>query len=97
MSDAEVLTMPRILHEGRYRLYENPDGGIHVAYKPDNTEQVQHFEVPGFMLKMAQAASEGKLSPMDMVKEMMRRRKNDHLCTSGSSHGIISGWPGSPG
>jgi hypothetical protein len=62
---------PRI--RGRFALYDILDGGIHVAWIPEDSpdEETQHFEVPGMVLRMAKAASEGKLNPADMVKMMM--------------------------
>jgi hypothetical protein len=74
MADTEMQQTeisPRI--RGRFALYDIPDGGIHVAWIPEDSpdEDTQHFEVPGMVLRMAKAASEGKLNPADMMKMMM--------------------------
>jgi hypothetical protein len=65
---------PHILHEGRYRLYEKPDGGLHLVYLPDGTENEQHMEIPGGMLRLAKMASEGNLSFPQFMREAMKMR-----------------------
>lgn len=73
----EVVTdAPRILHEGRYRLYEKPDGGIHLVYLPDGQEVEQHMEIPGAMLRLAKMASEGNLSFPQFIKEAAKMRRD---------------------
>jgi len=69
-----VVSGPKVLHEGRYRLYEKPGGDLHLVYKRDDQETEQHMEIPGKLLGLAQRAAEGKLSPMDVVKELMSLR-----------------------
>jgi hypothetical protein len=69
-----VVSGPKVLHEGRYRLYEKPDGNLHLVYKRDDQETEQHMEIPGKLIALAQKAAEGRLSPMDVVKEMMSLR-----------------------
>ena len=66
--------IPHILHEGRYRLYEKPDGGIHLVYLPDGQEDEQHMEIPGAMLRLARMASEGNMSFPQFVKEASKLR-----------------------
>lgn len=60
---------PRI--RGRFALYDIPDGGIHISWQPDGSDETQHAEIPGKVLKLAKAASEGNLNPMQMAKIMM--------------------------
>lgn len=76
--DELVNAMPQIMHEGRYRLYGKPDGGLHLVYLVDGQEDEQHMEIPGKMVRLAAMASEGKLSLPQMVKEMMTLR--NELC-----------------
>jgi hypothetical protein len=78
----QELESPIILHEGRYRLYEKPDGGLHLTYKRDDMDELQHMEIPGPLMSLAQRASEGKISPLDMMKELFKLR-HDHLCSPG--------------
>ncbi len=69
--EVQVLPLPRI--RGRFSLYDLPDGGIHVAWLGDGMDEpdTQHMEIPGKILKLAQKAAEGKLNPIQIVKEMM--------------------------
>jgi len=57
---------------GRFSLYETPDGGVHIAYKPDGDDaETRHVAIPGFIAKAAKAAAEGKLNPIQMAKMVM--------------------------
>jgi hypothetical protein len=77
VKDTEA-TRPVVIHEGRYRLYGKPDGGLHIVYQRDDSDTPDHMEFPGAIVAMAKAASEGKLSPTDMLREMMKMR-NGHV------------------
>jgi hypothetical protein len=66
--------LPRVVHEGVYRLYEKPDGTMRVQYRRNDKDEDDFFELPGVMVRMAKAASEGKLNPMDMMREVMKMR-----------------------
>jgi hypothetical protein len=61
--------VPVILHEGKYRLYQKPDGGLHLVYLPDGVEIEQHMEIPGGMLRLSRLASEGNLTLPQFMKE----------------------------
>jgi len=61
---------PIIVHQGVYRLYENPDGSMRVQYKRDDKEEEDFFEIPAGMQRIAQLGAEGKLSPMQLIKEI---------------------------
>lgn len=62
---------------GRYSLYDTPDGGYHVAYRPDDADQDQHFELPGALVTLArQAAETGVMpNPVKVAKALMGARK----------------------
>jgi hypothetical protein len=66
--------IPVIVHEGRYRIYQKPDGGMHLVYKRDDKETEEHMEIPGAMLRLAKAASEQNLSFPQFVREAMKLR-----------------------
>jgi hypothetical protein len=66
-----VITEPVIVHEGRYRLYRKPDGTMRVQYRRNDKEIDDFFEIPGAMVALAQAASEGTISPMILIKRTM--------------------------
>lgn len=57
--------------KGRFTLYETPDGGFHVAYLPDDTEETRHLAIPGGIVKLARMGAEGKLSPVAMARAFM--------------------------
>lgn len=59
---------PQILHQGKYRLYELMDGTLHLVYKPVGAEKELHLEIPGHILRLAKAAADGQMSPIDMMK-----------------------------
>lgn len=71
--------VPQILHEGRYRLYGKPDGGIHLVYKRDDKEEEDHFEIPGQMLRLAQLAGSGEMTFPQFMKEAVKLRRNSEL------------------
>jgi hypothetical protein len=61
--------MPNAIMKGRFTLYETPDGGYHIAYKPDGDDRdAQHLEIPAAIVRLAKMGAEGKLSPMAMAK-----------------------------
>jgi hypothetical protein len=76
MSELIPTGGPTIVHEGRYRLYEKPDGTFRIQYKRDDKETEDFMEIPGKLVKLAQRMSEGNLSPMDMIKEIMPMMAN---------------------
>jgi|HubBroStandDraft_5_1064220.scaffolds.fasta_scaffold132300_3 hypothetical protein len=69
---------PRVLHKGVYTLYEKPDGTLRIQYRRTDREEDDFMEIPGAILRLAKAASEGKLNPLEAVK-MLR----NHQATSG--------------
>jgi hypothetical protein len=72
MSEVQEAPAPKLLHKGVYSAYETPDGGIHIAFLREGNaeEHTEHMEFPGQLLKLAEMASEGKLTPGQMMKTM---------------------------
>lgn len=70
---------PVVVHQGRYRLYRKPDGGMHLVYQRDDKGEPDHFELPGALLNLAQMAGEGKMSMPEMLRELMKMRSNGGL------------------
>jgi hypothetical protein len=70
-----VEAIPTVLHEGRYRLYQKPDGGLHLAYQRNDSDQEDHLELPGMMVALLNKAQEGNMSPMEFLKEAMKLRR----------------------
>lgn len=69
---AEITKFPRVVHQGRYRLYEKADGTLRIQYRRDDADEDDHFELPGFMLELAKSAAEGKMNPMQMMNAAMK-------------------------
>ena len=72
--EAPAITEPTIVHQGRYRLWQKPDGGLHLVYQRDDKSEPDHMDLPGALLALAKAAGEGKLSLSDMMREIMKMR-----------------------
>jgi hypothetical protein len=70
MSEVEVIA-PKIIHEGRYRLYENPDGGLRIQYRRDDKEEDDFVQLPGPIVALGKAAAEGNMSPVELMRRMM--------------------------
>jgi hypothetical protein len=68
---AIILTGPVVLHEGRYRLYQTPDGGMRIQYRRDDKTEDDFVQIPGPIVALSKAAAEGKLSPMELMKRTM--------------------------
>jgi hypothetical protein len=72
MSKEIASTEPVMLHEGRYRLYQNPDGGMHLVYRPDGDDATDmHMEIPGALIRLSEQAASGKISPVQMMRSVM--------------------------
>ena len=76
MSEAQeiVPAAPSVVHEGRYRLYQKPDGGLRLQYKRDDKDTEDFIEIPGMMVRLLNRAQEGNMSPMEFMREAMKLR-----------------------
>lgn len=73
MSDGTIEVTsaePVVLHQGKYRLYKNPDGGLYLIYQRDDKDTPDSMQLPGGLMELAQRASEGKISPMQIIMEV---------------------------
>lgn len=68
--------MADALMNGKFSLYETPDGGYHIAYVVEGDEETRHIGIPPMIVRMAKQGMEGNLSPMQMLKGMMGNGKN---------------------
>lgn len=66
------IVVPSIVHKGKYTLWEKPDGTLRIQYRRDDQDEDSFMEFPGPIVKLAKSASEGKMNPMEMVREMMK-------------------------
>lgn len=83
VTDALAVVLPdkpRVLHKGVYTLWEKPDGTLRIQYRRDDSETDDFMEIPGAMLRIAKAMSEGKMNPLAAFKAM---RASVDLCTFG--------------
>jgi hypothetical protein len=67
-----VIAEPKVVHEGRYRLYENPDGGLRIQYRRDGKDEDDFVQLPGPIVALGKAAAEGSLSPIELMQRMMK-------------------------
>lgn len=78
MTDGTVEVTPSdspvILHQGRYRLWQKPDGGLHLVYQRDDKDEPDHMELPGMMVDLFNKGMSGQLSPMALLTELMKMR-----------------------
>jgi hypothetical protein len=77
-SVSEVETTPDIpvvLHQGRYRLYKKPDGGLRLQYRRDDKDEDDFFELPGMMVRLLDRAQAGNMSPMEFMREAMKLKR----------------------
>ena len=65
---------PEILHEGRYRLWAKPDGGLHLVYQRTDKDEPDHMELPGPMVRLFNSALAGNMSLGEMMREAMKLR-----------------------
>ena len=63
--------VPVILHEGRYRLYRTPLGGLHIVYLPDGADNEEHIDMPAGMLRLSQAMGSGNMTFPQFMREAM--------------------------
>jgi hypothetical protein len=71
-AEIEVSNVPVVVHKGVYTLWQKPDGTLRIQYLRDDQTEESFMEFPGPIVKLAKAAAEGKMNPMDMVKEVMK-------------------------
>jgi hypothetical protein len=65
------MSVPEPTIKGRFNLWDTPEGGFHIAYIADGTDETRHLEIPGMVVRVARMAAEGKLSPAKAMREMM--------------------------
>jgi hypothetical protein len=62
------MTTPEPRIKGRFNLFDTPDGGLHIAYQRDDSEETEHLELPGKLLKLAEMMGKGGFNPMNAMK-----------------------------
>ena len=59
--------------KGVYSIYKTDEGGMHISYRPEGSEEDAHMPVPAMMLQMMIAATEGK-GPLGRMKAVAMAR-----------------------
>jgi hypothetical protein len=68
-------TEPQHLFDGKFSLFQNPDGGFHLSYRVDGEDEDKHINFPGAMMAAAKAMSKaGKLPFMPGMKNAEKKR-----------------------
>ena len=65
------MPVPEPMLKGRFNMWETPEGGFHIAYIADGTDETRHLDIPGMVVRMSRLAAEGKLNPAKALKEIM--------------------------
>lgn len=68
---AEITEAPPVPYlKGAFALYNTPDGGIHVSYRPDGADADEHIQIPGIMMTLVREMNDtGKLpNPLQLMK-----------------------------
>lgn len=70
--DVEVTETPTAFMEGRFSLFNTPDGGIHLCYRADGADDDEHIQLPPILVKIAEGGvTSGKMpNPMEIFKLM---------------------------
>lgn len=76
----EDFTTPTM--KGRFNLFKTPDGGFHVAYVKDPTEdepepETQHIDIPGSIVRASQMLADGKMTPGKAMNIFMSLTKGE--------------------
>jgi|HubBroStandDraft_2_1064218.scaffolds.fasta_scaffold954694_2 hypothetical protein len=79
VENVPAVPTPEVVHKGVYTLWQNPDGGLRIQYRRDDKEQDDFFQLPGAMVRMAKAASEGNMNPIEMIKEVTKMMMNGSI------------------
>jgi hypothetical protein len=65
-----IEEIPVVIHQGHYRLYEKPDGGMRLQYRRDDKDEDDFIELPAALVRLLNKAQEGNMSPMELMRAM---------------------------
>jgi hypothetical protein len=69
-AEVPAINVPVVIHEGRYRLYRKPDGGLRLQYKRDDKDTEDFFELPAQLVKLLDRMQEGEgMTPAEFLRE----------------------------
>jgi hypothetical protein len=70
--DPTMKGIPAPMMKGTFAIYETPDGGRMLAYRPEGEENTNRIMIPAPMIRMIEAQQRGeKVNPLSMFKSMM--------------------------
>lgn len=64
--NGDVVPKTEPILKGKFALYITPDGGYHLAFRPDGEDEDKHMHVPGAAIKLAEKMS-GMKNPFAMI------------------------------
>lgn len=67
----ETSPGPELIVEGKFAIYQTPNGGYHLVYRPSTSEEDHHFEVPAAASAIFQQVM-GGASPGGFMGRMLR-------------------------
>lgn len=67
MTESEA-PVPVLLLKGQFGIFESPEGGIHLVFRLDGSEEDKHMEFSPMMLKAMKMAFPGRGDPIQMLK-----------------------------
>lgn len=65
-----ISPLPEPRMKGRFNLYDTPEGGIHISYLVDDTEETQHIDIPAQAVQLSKMieANGGSMNPKTLMK-----------------------------
>jgi hypothetical protein len=59
--------------KGRFNAFHTPDGGFHISYQKDPTDEepepkIEHMTIPGQVVRLAKMLENGDMSPAKAFK-----------------------------
>jgi len=66
--------IPAPTMKGTFAIYELPDGGRMLAYRPEGQEKTNQVIIPAPMIRMIESMQRGEnVNPLSIIKGMMGR------------------------
>ena len=69
------VDVPTLLVAGTFALYQDPDGGIHLSYRRNGTDEDEHLNAPPALLRMMQGLAGEGGGPFAAFRGMLHMRR----------------------
>jgi hypothetical protein len=66
---------PELIMRGGFSLFREPDGGMHLSYRPAGADADTHMRIPAAMVAMGQQMTEG-MSPVALARQLLTLRRS---------------------